>query len=187
MDRAELSQRHRILKLHNKAHKMITALFYLVLTTATLSCALVAGLVFGFAIVVMPGIARLSDREFLLAFQHMDRIIQDNHPAFMLVWVGSIFAVIAMVILGTLILSGGHLLQMWLAAGLYLLGVQLPTARFNIPLNNALQGLELEALSESELATARAQFEAPWNRWNGLRTWGAIAAVAALLMLLLRL
>ena len=31
----------------------------------TLSCALVAGLVFGFAVVVMPGIATLSDKDFL--------------------------------------------------------------------------------------------------------------------------
>ena len=45
---------------------------------------------FGFAAVVMPGIAKLSDREFLLAFKQMDGIIQNNQPAFMFVWVGSV-------------------------------------------------------------------------------------------------
>ena len=45
-------------------------------------CSLVAGLLFGFAVVVMPGIAKLTDKEYLLAFKHMDEIIQDNHPLF---------------------------------------------------------------------------------------------------------
>ena len=107
----------------------------------------------------MPGITTLPDRDFLLAFQRMDRIIQDGHPAFMLVWVGSIGATVAMLVLGTLQLSGVALYGMWFSGGLYLLAVQGPTIRFNIPLNNAVQALDIEALSDQELAEARAQFE----------------------------
>ncbi|MBT6176555.1 MAG: DUF1772 domain-containing protein [Deltaproteobacteria bacterium] len=162
-------------------------LFYLTLMLSILLCTLVAGLVFGFAAVVMPGIAKLSDREFLLSFKHMDGIIQNNQPAFMVVWVGSIFSVIATLILGTLNLSGGQLYLLLVASALYLLAVQLPTVRFNIPLNNALQALDLNALGESELAQARADFEAPWNRWNRLRTLNAIFSVSGLLILLLQL
>ena len=57
-------------------------------------CSLVAGLLFGFAIVVMPGIAKLTDKEYLLAFKHMDGIIQNNQPLFILVWAGSILSII---------------------------------------------------------------------------------------------
>ena len=44
----------------------------LVLILATLLCALTAGLVFAFASVVMPGIGKLGDREFIRSFQVID-------------------------------------------------------------------------------------------------------------------
>jgi uncharacterized membrane protein len=56
---------------------------------ATLFCSLVAGLVFAFAIVVMPGIKSLGDRDFLQSFKVMDRVIQNNQPIFIFVWLGS--------------------------------------------------------------------------------------------------
>jgi len=162
-------------------------LFNYALMSATLSCALVAGLVFGFAVVVMPGLAKLSDREFLQAFKLMDGIIQNRQPAFMLVWVGSIVSVVLVLVLGTLQFSGLELYLMWFASGLYLLAVQGPTLRFNIPLNNTVQALEIELLSAQGLAEARTQFEAPWNRWNRFRTMAAIVSVVALMILQLLL
>jgi len=166
---------------------MVLNLFDAALMTTTLSCALVAGLVFGFAVVVMPGIAKLSDREFLQAFKLMDGIVQNRQPIFMIVWVGSIVSVVLMLVLGTPQLSGLELYLMWFASGLYLLAVQGPTLRFNIPLNNGVQALEIELLSAQELAEARTQFEVPWNRWNRFRTLTAIASVVALLVLQLLL
>ena len=61
----------------------------IVLVVSTLLCTLVAGIVLAFASVVMPGIRRLNDHDFLQAFKTMDRVIQDNQPVFMLVWAGS--------------------------------------------------------------------------------------------------
>ena len=105
----------------------------LALLLAILLCSLVAGLLFGFAVVVMPGIAKLSDKEFLSSFKHMDGIIQENQPLFILVWAGSILSVISTLILGTLNLNGLELYLLWIASVLYLFGVQVPTFRFNIP------------------------------------------------------
>ena len=153
------------------------------LGASILLCGLVAGLVFGFAVVVIPGIAKLSNREFLRAFKRMDGIIQDKQPLFMLVWVGSILAVIATAIAGTVELSGSERVLVWSASAFYLLAVQGPTIRVNIPLNNAGQALEIESMSEAELAEARRRFEAPWNRWNRFRTWAAVGSVAAFLVL----
>lgn len=146
-----------------------------------------AGLVFGFAAVVMPGIAKLSDGAFLLAFKTIDGVIQNSQFTFMLVWVGSIFTVIATLVLGTLNLNGGLFYLLLAASALYLLGVQLPTVCFNVPLNNTLQDLDLSELSESELVSVRATFEAPWNRWNIFRTFSAIGSVVAWLLLLAQL
>tara|TARA_B100001559_G_C16363872_1_gene558715 strand:+ start:50 stop:544 length:495 start_codon:yes stop_codon:yes gene_type:complete len=150
-------------------------------------CSLVAGLLFGFAVVVMPGIAKLTDKGYLLAFKHMDGIIQNNQPLFVLVWAGSILSVLATLILGMMNLSGMHLYLLLVASVLYLFGVQLPTFRFNIPLNNSLQSLDIQALNESELTSSRTEFEAPWNRWNRMRTINAILSVSVLLLLLHRL
>lgn len=46
--------------------------------TSTLLCALVTGFVFTYAVVVMPGLARLADKEFIRAFQVTDEVIQNN-------------------------------------------------------------------------------------------------------------
>lgn len=166
---------------------MTLTLFDAALMATTLLCALVAGLVLGFSVVVMPGIAKLSDRDFLLTFKMMDGVIQNRQPAFMLVWVGSIVSTILVLVFGTLQLSGIERYLMWFASGLYLLAVQGPTVRFNIPLNNGVQALEIESLSAQKLAEARTQFEAPWNRWNRFRTVTATISVVALLMLQLLL
>ncbi len=149
-------------------------------------CSLVAGLLFGFAIVVMPGIVKLTDKDYLLAFKHMDGIIQNNQPLFILVWAGSILSVIITLILGVMNLSGTQIYLLIFASILYLLGVQLPTFRFNIPLNNTLQNLDIESLEESEATLSRVDFEIPWNRWNKIRTVNAILAVSMLLLLLIR-
>ena len=75
-------------------------LFTLILSVATLLCSLVTGFLLAFAIVVMPGIRKLNDREFLRAFQVIDGVIQDNQPVFMVVWVGSIVALLVAAVLG---------------------------------------------------------------------------------------
>ena len=64
----------------------------LALVITAFLCALVAGFLFAFAVVVVPGNKRLTDRGFILAFQVMDGIIQEGQPAFTAVWVGSAVA-----------------------------------------------------------------------------------------------
>lgn len=86
-------------------------------------------------------------------------------------------------VLGTLDLSGVARGVLWVACGLYLLAVQGPTIRFNIPLNNAVQALEIESLEDAEAAEARARFEVPWNRWNRFRSLAASLSVVGLLIL----
>jgi len=166
---------------------MIVTSLHIALLLSILLCSLVAGLLFGFAVVVMPGIAKLTDREFLSSFKHMDGIIQDDQPLFILVWAGSILSLISTLILGTLNLDGMELYLLWIASVLYLLGVQIPTFRFNIPLNNLLQNMDVQASGESELTSFRDDFETPWNRWNRLRTVNCILSVSILLILLIQL
>ena len=160
---------------------------HVALMLSILLCSLVAGLLFGFAVVVMPGIAKLTDKGFLLAFKRMDEIIQNNQPLFILVCAGSILTVLATLVLGTMNLTGIQVYLLWVASGLYLLGVQLPTFRFNIPLNDSLQALDLDALDDSSASASRTDFESPWNRWNRFRTVNAVFAASMLLILLFQI
>lgn len=162
-------------------------LFHLVVLVAAALCALVAGLLFTFAVVAMPGLEKLSDREFIRAFQVMDRVIQDRQPLFMVVWVGSVVALLVALAMGLLQQDGVTRGLLTAAAALYLFGVQLPTARVHVPLNNEIQTVEVEAIGEAEQKQARERFEAGWNRSNRIRTAIAVVTMMLLLVVLMRL
>ena len=162
----------------------IDGIFQLALMMAAFLCSIVAGFLFAFAVVAMPGIGALKERDFLQAFKVMDRVIQNNQPLFMLVWVASILFLLLSAILGFNRLAGLERLILLIATALYLLGVQLPPVIINIPLNNRLQALDLSALDAAALLGERLNFEARWNRSNVFRTVMA-SLVSGLLMLLL--
>ncbi len=158
-------------------------IFQTVLILSAFLCSLVAGFLFAYAIVVMPGIKNLNDREFIRAFQVTDRIIQNNNPIFMLVWVGSAIAVIVSALYGIGRLQGVDLFLLALAAIAYVLGVQVSTIAIHLPLNNKLQTLDVDGMSETGIKQARNDFEPRWNRSNLIRT--AIASCVSVLLIIL--
>lgn len=160
-------------------------LFQAALTLATILCWLVTGFLFAFAVVVMPGIRNLDDASYIRAFQAIDRVIENNQPLFVLMWVGAVLALIAAAVLGFRALGGGDRLVLALAALGYLVGVQLPTMAINVPLNKELQRLDVASLTEAARQQARAAFEPRWNRWNVIRTVCAGLVSTALTLLLL--
>ena len=159
-------------------------MFHAVLVVAAFLCALVAGLLFAFAVVVMPGIRRLDDGAFIQAFQAIDRVIQNRQPLFMSVWVGSVLALVAAAVLGVSALNGLDRLLIVVAALLYLLCVQVPTFAINVPLNNRIQKLDPDSMNETTRKRAREAFEPRWNKWNAIRTVGASVASIMLMLLL---
>lgn len=158
-------------------------LLQIALVFATFLCSIVTGFLFAFAVVVMAGIKNLNNREFIRAFQAIDGVIQNNQPIFVLVWIGSALALIVAAALGvgSLDVTGSWILIVSTLA--YLVGVQLPTFAINIPLNNKLQSLKVDAMDESAQEAARKAFEGRWNRWNVSRT--VISSVVSLLLVVL--
>jgi uncharacterized membrane protein len=159
--------------------------YQVVYAAATLLCSLVAGFLLAFAAVVMPGLRNLDDAGFIRAFQQIDGVIQNNQPLFVIMWVGSVVTLIAAAVAGIWALDGVDRLLVIAAALVYLLGVQLPTAAINIPLNNRLKKLDSAALNDA-LRQAREAFEPRWNRWNVFRTVCASLTVIMLVLGLLR-
>ena len=117
----------------------------------------------------------------------MDRIIQDNHPVFIVLWLGSVLALAVSVFLAFGKLQGLNWMVLLFAGGLFLFGVQVPTVTINIPLNNQLQQQDLGAMQPAALRKARESFEGRWIRWNIIRTIVATLVSVLLLVLLLRL
>lgn len=140
------------------------------LNFSILSCSLVTGFIFTYAIIVMPGLSKLENKEFIRAFQVTDEVIQKNQPLFMLTWIGSIISVIAAILVS--IVSTG-LSEAWLivlVGAIYLSGVQGITISIHLPLNNHIQQLNVGEMNDQTLNDERVKFEAKWNFFNYIRT-----------------
>ena len=162
-------------------------LFKFSILLSALLCSLVSGFVLTFAIVVMPGIRNLGDLGFLKSFKAMDRVIQNKQPLFMLVWLGSAAVLLVSTVFGVWQLEGLDQHLLLVASAIFIFGVHLPTITINIPLNNHLQSLDLDAMTEPALLETRARFESSWLRWNTIRTILATLTTVLLLLLLVRL
>ena len=142
-----------------------------------LLCALAAGFILTYAIIVMPGLSKLDDKEFIKAFQVTDGIIQNNQPIFILIWVGSIISVLGTII--TSILSLG-IVEAWLiifAGVIYLLGVQVITISIHLPLNKHIQKIDINLTNSQTLNEVRKNFETKWNYFNNIRTGIALFVI----------
>jgi uncharacterized membrane protein len=147
-------------------------------------CSLVSGFIFTYAIVVMPGLSSLNDKEFIRAFQVTDAVIQNNQPIFMFTWIGSIVSLLSTIL--TSVVSFG-LSEAWLIvliSVVYLLGVQGITIAIHIPLNNHIQKIVIEELSDEAITEERVKFERKWNYFNNIRTSISICVNFLLIILL---
>ena len=158
--------------------------FNFFLFLSILSCSLVTGFIFTYAIIVMPGLSKLGDKEFLKAFQVTDAVIQNKQPIFMLIWVGSIVSVLSLILISIAYVGLSETWLIVLVALIYLLGVQGITILIHLPLNNQIQKLNLEKLKDENLKNERLNFETKWNFFNNIRTTIAFFVSLTLLIFL---
>ena len=136
------------------------------LILSTFLCALVTGFVFTYAVVVMPGLKQLSDKEFIRAFQVTDAIIQNNHLFFMIVWLGSIISVTGAIVMAFTVSTPTSNWSVIATGFSYLLGVQGLTIFIHLPLNKRIQSINVDEMSPIALLDHRVLFEARWTRFN---------------------
>ena len=141
------------------------------LIAATITTGLVAGLLFGFACAVMPGLSRVDDAAFVAVMQSINRRILNG--AFLVCFVGAPLLTVA----GLLLEVGGDGHELLpIACAVLLTGASyLITAAVNVPLNNAM-----DSAGALERSAVRARFEARWVRWNIARTLASTGAFSAL-------
>ena len=154
------------------------------LVFSILSCSLVGGFIFTYAIVVMPGLSKLNDKDFLRAFQVTDAVIQNKQPLFMFTWIGSIVAMLTTILVSLVSVGLPETWLIPLISVAYLLGVQGITIAIHIPLNNNIQKVKIEELNDETIADERLKFETRWNFFNYIRTSIAISVSVLMLILL---
>ena len=149
-----------------------------------LLCALSVGFILTYAIIVMPGLSKLDDKEFIKAFQVTEGIIQNNQPIFIFIWVGSIISVLGTIIISILSLG---IIEAWLiifAGVIYLLGVQGITISIHLPLNKNIQKIDVNSNNSQTLSEVRRNFEKKWNYFNNIRTGVALFVILIFLLIL---
>ncbi len=154
-----------------------------ILTLTIVLTGLSAGLFYAWEVSVIPGTKRISDSSYLEVMQNINRAILN--PAFYLSFFGSLILLVISVYLHYKVgvnLVFGILLGAILT---YLIGTFGVTVFGNIPLNDALDAVNLDDLTSNGLGEFRINYESKWNVWHRIRTFSAIVAFVLSLIALL--
>ncbi len=139
--------------------------------TTLLGAALVGGIFFAFSSFVMQALARRPVAEAMAAMQSINVVVLN--PSFLGAFLGTALLSIAM--LGIAYLHWGRPTATYFlaAALLYLLGTFLVTGLGNVPLNDQLAAVGVDAPGAEELWQ---HYLNRWTLWNHVRTAAALAA-----------
>jgi len=152
----------------------------ILLTIATVFAGLMAGLFYAWSISVTPGIAQVSDQNYLTAFQAMNRAILN--PAFFIPFMGQAIVLPILTYLYYKSATPNPFLYLLIATTLYWGGCMAITMYGNVPLNNNLEVLQIDLLTPKQLADFRLRFEQKWNRLNWIRTISTLLSLMCLIL-----
>lgn len=148
---------------------ILDSYFEITLFTSAFLVTTVFGFLLVFQRVIMPGIAKLNDGDYLHAFQVIDGVIQNNEPVFVTVWIGSVVALVVATTLGWTELVDEQRYGLTGAMLAYLV-TQVTTFTINVPMNNRVKKLKIASLDVKVQKAERKLFEGPWRFWNLFRT-----------------
>lgn len=143
---------------------MFSSIITLLICLAAISAGLMAGVYFAFSGFIMRSFDELGAKQATNAMNTINGVILRSW--FMVLFFGStlLFATLSFIALFNAELPGRWLL---FAIGLiYVLGMFVCTAMFNVPLNNRLADVPID---ESGVSYNWAHYTQKWTRWNHLR------------------
>ena len=147
------------------------------LFAAIILTGLSAGFFYAWEFTVIPGTKKVGDHTYIETMQSINRAI--INPAFMLIFFGTL----AVQVLSTYQFKGTTAFWFLLAAtAVYSFGSILVTIVGNVPMNNALDVVNLNSLNSEQLINQRSQYEPRWNRLHSIRT--AFSVISFMLLLL---
>ena len=152
--------------------------------TSILLTGLLAGLFFGFQCSIINGLGALGNKEYLLSFQSINKVILN--PIFLLSFMGPVI-VLPITCYLSYKTGGDDLFPYILSSTLiYLIAVFGITIAFNVPLNELLDGFNIQSATDTQIQDMRLKFEAGWNKWHLIRTVASIISFLTLIVPLLR-
>jgi uncharacterized membrane protein len=142
-------------------HSLVTGLLWL----SAIGCGLLAGLYFAFSTFIMTALGRIDQAAGIAAMNEINKVIVPS--LFLPVFLGSTLTCLALAILAPFRWDEPGA-ALWLAGGvLYVVGMFVVTAAFNVPLNNALAAVQP---ASSEAGALWARYLVDWTWWNHVRT-----------------
>ena len=155
----------------------------LILALAILFTGLMAGIFFTWSNAIKPGIGKLSDLEYLRAFQSMNRVILNNTSK--IIFSGAIITT-GLLPIFYFNLYPNNIFWMFISAFIiYWIGAFFVTIIGNIPLNELLDKTSLESISLEELKTIRTSIEVKWNNFNLIRSISSVVSFTLLIVSIL--
>jgi uncharacterized membrane protein len=152
----------------------------IILALTTLTTALIAGLFYAYSCSVNAGLGQLSDANYILAMQSINRAIQN--PLFFISFMGTL----VLLPISTYLHYGQpslHRFYLLLAATIiYAVGVIGVTALGNIPLNNMLDKFSVQSGDNEAIINARVSFEKAWNGFHSIRTIAVVIALGLVIL-----
>lgn len=146
------------------------------LLISIMASGLIAGLLYGWVVSVIPGLRKLDSNTYVTTMQNINREIINP-------WFVIPFMTVPLLLGATAVVEfrAGNDRRAWYiaaAAATYAFGVLGVTMGGNIPLNDSLDAVDLGSLSGDALDHTRNEYETPWNRWHNLRTAASVLAFA---------
>ncbi len=135
---------------------------------------LLAGVFYAFSVAIVPALRTIKAMQHIAAMQAIN--VKIINPVFMLSFLGpTILLPLAA------FLHRGTAQFPWLVAAaiLHIIGANGVTIAGNVPLNEALDKVDVSQLSEAEADPIRQEFQgtgSPWMRFHAIRTFAAILA-----------
>jgi uncharacterized membrane protein len=155
----------------------------LTLTLATLTTGLISGFFYAYACSVTLGLALLPDGQYVEAMQAINATVRNGLFAFG--FFGAALSLLLVLVAHVPRPRSRRFVLIALACVLYIGGGFMVTFLVNVPMNEELA--RVGEASPVALAQVRADYEGPWNFWNGVRTvFSSLAFVALIGACLLR-
>lgn len=150
------------------------------LYTATLLTGLSAGLFYAWQVSVIPGTKLLANKTYLDTMQSINRAIQN--PAFALIFLGSFLLLVAAIYTQYKAALQASFLLVIAATVCYLVGTIGVTMLGNVPMNEHLDKMNFNTMTDDALQRAREAYEYRWNLYHTIRTVCSVLAFALVLL-----
>ena len=152
---------------------MLQAAITCLLWFAAIGCGLLAGLYFAFSTFIMTALGRIGQVSGITAMNAINTVIVQS--LFMPLFLGTTLASLLLAIAAAFRWGEPGAAAMLAGGLLYVIGMFVCTAVFNVPLNNALAAVDPASM---EAASLWARYLTDWTLWNHVRTVSSTLACA---------